>query len=66
MASIGGVVQRGLGDGCSVLESHMVDMLSIAMVVSMIGLAWAMRISALKMDQRDSDDFFVMGMRRSL
>ena len=39
MTSIGGVVQRGLGDGRGVMDSHKVGALSGAMVASTANLA---------------------------
>jgi hypothetical protein len=52
MASLSGLVQRDLGDRRGVLDSHWVGALFVALVASMAGLAGAIRISVLKMDQR--------------
>jgi hypothetical protein len=37
-ASFGGVVQRGLGDGCAMMDSHRAGALSGAVVASMVRL----------------------------
>jgi hypothetical protein len=52
MASLSALVQRDLGDRRGVLDSHRVGALFVALVASMAGLAGAIRISVLKMDQR--------------
>ena len=48
---LGGVAQWGLHDECDLMDSHMVGVLSGTMVVPTAGLARAMRISSLKIDQ---------------
>jgi hypothetical protein len=51
-ASLGGMVQWGIDDGRSVMDSRGVEVWSGVMVALPTDLARAMRISALKMDHR--------------
>jgi hypothetical protein len=52
VARLGGMAQRGLGDGSGVMDSGRVRMLSGCMVASTKSQARAIQIFALKMDQR--------------
>jgi hypothetical protein len=52
MKSLSGMVQRILGVGRVIADTCMVEAVSGAMLVSTVGLAGAMQIFALKMDQR--------------
>jgi hypothetical protein len=50
--SLSSVTQWGLGERCGLMDSRSMGMLYCIIAVSTAGLARAMQISALKMDQR--------------